>query len=437
VGTLTEIDPGRAAILGEVAARFGTPCYVYFARPMRERLHCVEKAFSGHFAVSFAMKCNPNIGLLRALLGTLKSVDASSGGEVRRAIQAGYSADQITFSGPAKRAFEIEYAVSTGCGAIVCESERQIEVVDEAARRHGRRQPVLIRINPNRVAKRFGLQMGGRPSQFGIDEDVVDDVLDRLPRFSGLQFAGLHVFSGGNSLDGAAIAENLLIIAELFEKLVSSHSLAPSKLVFGSGFGIPYFAGDEELDLASIAATVNPVLVRLRGRAGFERCRFVLEMGRWLAGPDGFLLTSVVDAKASRGTNIRLCDAGFNNHLSACGMMGTVMRRNWRFWNLSRLAQPASEQFLLVGPLCASFDVLGTNVDLPPTEPGDIIAIGSSGAYGLTASPTRFISHPEPREVLVEDTAEAMLVDVTETTAHQLDQRLDPNQDYASHGTAS
>lgn len=437
MSTANRIDPSRATTLGEVAARFGTPCYVYFARPMRERLHCVEKAFSGRFAVSFAMKCNPNVGLLRALQGALTSVDASSGGEVRRAIQAGYPAGQITFSGPAKRAFEIEYAVGVGCGAIVCESERQIEVVDETARRLGRRQPVLIRVNPNRVAKRFGLQMGGRPSQFGIDEDAVDGVLERLPRFSALEFAGLHVFSAGNSLDGAAIAENLLIIAELFDKLVSRHSLAPRELVFGSGFGIPYFADDQELDLASIAATVNPVLDRLRARPGHERCRYVLEMGRWLVGPYGFLLTSVVDAKVSKGTDIRLCDAGFNNHLSACGMMGTVMRRNWRFWNLSRLAQPASERFLLVGPLCASFDVLGTNVDLPPTEPGDIIAIGSSGAYGLTASPTRFISHPEPREVLVEDAENAVLLDVTETTAQPLVRRPGPNQDDSSHGARS
>ena len=160
---------------------------------------------------------------------------------------------------------------------------------------------------------------------------------------------------------------------------------------------------------------MNPVLDRLRDGRGCGRSRLVLEMGRWLVGPDGYLLTSVVDAKTSHGTEIRLCDAGFNNHLSACGMMGTVMRRNWRFWNLSQRGAPRAQRYLLVGPLCASFDVLGSNVELPETRPGDVIAVGSSGAYGLTASPTRFISHPEPREILALPGPPAAFVDATES----------------------
>lgn len=409
------LNSERITSLSAAARRFGTPTFVYFPSGMRARLSQIETAFQGRFEVSFAMKCNPNVGLLKALRGPLAAIDASSAGEIYRGLAAGFNASQIAFSGPAKREFEIEYAVSVGCGSIVCESLRQIDLVDSFARKHDRRQSVLIRVNPKHVPRKFGLQMGGRASQFGIDEEDVDDVIRQMPRRKGIELEGLHAFSAGNSLDEDAIIENFECILSLFKGISELHGLAPRKLVIGSGFGIPYFVDDRELDLHRLAMQINPLIDDLTELPAFAGCRFILEMGRWLVGPDGYLLTSIVDAKTSRGTEIRLCDAGFNNHLSACGMMGTVMRRNWRFWNLSRQDLPATKRYLLVGPLCASFDVLGTNVDLPVTEPGDVLAVGSSGAYGLTASPTRFISHPEPRETLAGESGLEELVEVTES----------------------
>ena len=111
------------------------------------------------------------------------------------------------------------------------------------------------------------------------------------------------------------------------------------------------------------------------------------------------LLSSVVAEKSSRGAELRLCDAGFNNHLAACGMMGSVFRRNWRIYNISR-PEAAAATYTLNGPLCTTIDVIATDIELPELRVGDVIAIENSGAYGLTASPTRFISHPEPREVM-------------------------------------
>lgn len=407
------IDEVRRTTLTRIAAAHGTPAFVYFADAMRARVRAVARAFDGLFDVSFAMKCNPNVGLLRALRGTLTSLDASSAGEIARGLSAGYQADHIAFSGPAKRDEEIAYAVRAGCGVIVCESARQVEAVNRMAIGVGRTQPILLRINPAHVPRKFGLHMGGRPTQFGVDEEAVGDVLALLPDMAGVRCVGFHVFSAGNSLDEEAIAENIAIAAGLFARFTGQHGIEAEHLVFGSGFGIPYFDGDRDLDLTRLSALVAPTLDALRSQAGCRRSRLVLEMGRWLVGPDGYLLTSIVDAKQSRGTDICLCDAGFNNHLSACGMMGTVLRRNWPFSNLSRPAEPVTRKYLLVGPLCASFDVLGTSVELPVSEPGDVLAVGASGAYGLTASPTRFISHPEPTEWLVDG---EIITDVTEST---------------------
>src|SRR6185437_15285837 len=114
-----------------------------------------------------------------------------------------------------------------------------------------------------------------------------------------------------------------------------------------------------------------------------------LEMGRWLVGPSGWLLTSVIAEKNSRRVHFRLCDAGFNNHLAACGMMGTVIRRNWRLHNLSNPQGPP-HAYTLAGPLCTSIDLLASDLTLPELRVGDVVAVENSGAYGLGASPTRF-----------------------------------------------
>lgn len=408
------IDVATSDRLRAIARRHGTPAFVYFTEPMRQRARDVIAAMQGRLTLSYAMKCNPNLGLLRALRPVVPQLDASSAGEIARGIQAGYDASVIAFSGPAKQPRDIEFAITAGCGRIVCESMAQLALVDDMARRARRRQPVLLRINPLRVPKRFGLQMGGRASQFGIDEEAIDDAIVAALGLPGIELDGLHVFSAGNSLDEVAIAENVELVADLFSRLIDQHDLEPKELVFGSGFGIPYFQGDRALDLASLAERMVPAIDALLDRPGCASTRCVLEMGRWLVGPDGYLLTSVVDAKTSRGTAIRVCDAGFNNHLSACGMMGTVMRRDWQFANVSRPADGPTETYLLAGPLCASFDVLGAKVDLPVTDTGDVLAVGASGAYGLTASPTRFISHPEPVEILVDGPNEPE-VDVTES----------------------
>jgi diaminopimelate decarboxylase len=409
------VDERTRALLRNLATTRGTPSYVYFPDRVIDGIAALERAFGDRFTVSYAIKCNPNRALLAAIRRRLDHVDASSIGEVERGIAAGYAPEHISFSGPAKRAFEIDRAVALGVGAIVCESEDQIAAVDASAARQGKQAAVLLRINPRNVPKRFGLHMAGRAGQFGVDEEDCDGLLESLAHRRHLVFDGFHIFSGGNSLDAAAIAENFGIFIELFERFSSTHRLRPRRLIFGSGFGIPYFDSDRPLDLDDLAARINPMLDDMRRSPWLGQARCMLEMGRFLTGPHGYLLTSVVAAKHSRGTRIRMCDAGFNNHLSACGMMGTVIRRNWRIVNL-REAPRAVDEYLLVGPLCASFDQLAAKIELPETAVGDLLAVETSGAYGLTASPTRFISHPEPREYLIFEAEGHRIVDATESS---------------------
>lgn len=393
------------------ARQFGTPLYVYDLDGVRERFALLREAFRQRFGVSYAVKANPNVALLSGLADLVDTFDVSSFAEAERVLAAGCPAERITFSGPAKREEEIRRAVRLGVGELVCESLRDAALASRFAGDLGVRQSVLVRINPASTPRHFGVNMSGKPSQFGIDEEDLVPALDAIAALPHLDLKGFHIYSGSNSLSAEAIAENFTIFMTLFRRAAGHLGQSPRKLVFGAGFGLPYLPGEEPLDLHELAARAGPQIDAFRREPLFASAELVLEMGRWLVGPCGWLLSSIIAAKTSRGTQFCLCDAGFNNHLAAYGMMGSVIRRNWRIANISN---PDGEMgtYTIVGPLCTTIDTLATRIELPELIVGDVIAIANSGAYGLTSSPTRFISHPEPREVILEGSE---LRDVTES----------------------
>jgi diaminopimelate decarboxylase len=306
----------------------------------------------------------------------------------------------ITFSGPAKRDHELARAVEIGIGELVIENLAEARIASEHARKRGRVQDCLVRINPFKIPRGFGASMAALPSQFGFDEEKIDSELPAVQALPGLRIAGFHIYSGTNCLDADAIAENFEIFAKLFRYAQETIRIPVEKLIFGAGFGIPYLPDEQELAIDELPGLVNPIVDALLAEDAFRAARCQLELGRWLVGPAGWLVTRVITAKSSRGSEIRACDAGFNNHLAACGMMGSVIRRNWVFENLTRPDGDLAT-YTLVGPLCTTIDRLAFDIELPEVRVGDLLAIPQSGAYGFSASPNRFISHPDPVEIVV------------------------------------
>lgn len=383
------------------ARQFGTPLYVYDLDAIRARFDVLHEATDGRFGISFAVKANPNVALLSAMASMVDSYDVSSFAEVERALAAGCPAERITFSGPAKREEEIRRAVRLGVGELVCESLRDARLASRHAQEFGVRQTVLLRINPAATPRHAGIAMAGKPSQFGIDEEDMGPAIKAILALPHLQLAGFHVYSATNSLSVEAIAGNFAISADIFRRASAYLGRPVAKLIFGAGFGLPYLPTEEPLDMAVLGGLIGKQADALRAEPQTANAAMVLELGRWLTGPCGWLLSSIIAEKHSRGVDIRLCDAGFNNHLAAYGMMGSVIRRNWRIANISR-PDASVATCTIVGPLCTSIDTLATKITLPALQEGDVIAIENSGAYGVTASPTRFISHPEPREVIAQ-----------------------------------
>jgi diaminopimelate decarboxylase len=402
--------PDRAvdAWLERAAAEVGTPAYVYFTEPIAARIADLSTAFAGRFALSYAVKANPNPALLAWLGDRIDNLDVSSIGELRLAVEAGWDPARLSFTGPGKRDAELAEAIAAGLGELVVESPREAGAADRIAAALGRVQQVLVRIAPSRVPKGFGDQMAGRPSPFGIDVEDADRELPGIVALPHLRIAGFHIYSGTQCLKSEALVENYSTFVATFADLCERHDIRPRWLVFGSGLGIRYHENDQPLDLAAVAAGIAPDLDALRARPRFRDTRLTLELGRYLVGEAGYFLTRVISVKESRGARIAICDGGMNHHLPASGHFGMVIHRNYPMHKVG--GGGPLEKVDVVGPLCTSIDRLASCALLPRLEPGDLLAVHSSGAYGLTASPIHFIAHPPPAEALVDGGA---LLDVS------------------------
>lgn len=391
-------------LLLDIANQHGTPLYVYDLDHVRSRVQLLRDALAGRFKISYAMKCNPNAVLLQRMRGIVDQLDVSSGGEITRATAAGWSAEKLSFTGPAKRDSELQQAVESRIGHVIVESLPEAERLNAIATQASRMQSILLRISPAKAPPGFGSRMAGKPTQFGIDEEVIDEAITAINKLSALRIDGFHVYSGTQCLNLDAIFEHFDSTLTMYSLLCAKHAIIPMTLIIGSGFGIPYSDKDVPLDIRSLGRRIIERVDRFKQNSRFDQTELVLEVGRYIVGEAGVFLTRVITTKLSRGTHIAVCDGGMNNHLAAAGHMGSVIHRNYPMFKVTAdgtVPEPPQSQ-MIYGPLCTSIDLIGNNVSLPPLGVGDLLAIGSSGAYGLTSSPVHFISHPPCGEVLVE-----------------------------------
>ncbi|HVL72499.1 MAG TPA: type III PLP-dependent enzyme [Beijerinckiaceae bacterium] len=382
-----------------LARTHGTPLYVYDAGILRARVRALKSAVAGFAGLCFSAKANPNPAVLRVFVEEGTGIEVASGAEYLRARAAGCAPERILFAGPGKSEEELALALEGGVGEIHVESFEEIERLAALARRCGRAAPVGIRINPAAAAQGGAMRMGGRASPFGFDEEILADVV-RAVAAAGLDLTGLHLFAGTQILDADVLAGQWRHALALSREIARLAGRPPRTIDLGGGLGIPYFAGDGELDLDRLRAHA----ARLRAELGpLGNPAVVLEPGRWLAGPAGLYVAQVNSAKVSRGTRFAVLDGGLHHHLAASGNLGAVVKRDYPIVAPARMDEPAAGTFSVVGPLCTPLDTLGRQVPLPDLSAGDLVAVLQSGAYGLTASPVGFLGHPMPAEVLVED----------------------------------
>lgn len=396
-----------------------TPCFVYDANVLRARV-AMLRALDAELLC--AVKANPHPGVLRVLQPLLDGADVASMGELDAALAAGFAPSTLSFAGPGKSDAELERAAELGA-VINVESVRELEVLPSSAR-------VRVRVNAATLFRSYRVPFTGAPSPFGFDEESLDEVLPLLKRF---RLEGVHLHAGAQCTS----VEGVLTVARVGLALLAR--VGGTSLNLGGGFGA--IAPDNELDVAALAPKLNALIPSpapaegqgegaspeegeharaerdadkrgantrdIRGSGGGSlphpnpaRLTLCFEPGRWLVGPAGLYVTRVVSEKRSRGKHFAILDGGVHHFFSASTVLTPPNARRAPVLNLTRPDAPLVRRELH-GVLCTPLDSLGADVELPEPRVGDLLAFQCAGAYGPTFSPTNFLGHPHPLELLV------------------------------------
>lgn len=383
-----------ATSLGE---RHGTPLYVYDASAIENRIKVLKATLPDSLSLHYAIKANPMPELVKKIAGWVDGLDVASAGELQLALDSGMPAPHISFAGPGKRDHELDQAIQAGVTLSV-ESPGELQRIAASGERVGRTPQVALRINPAFRLKASGMHMGGGPSPFGIDEELAPELLE-LATTLPVSMRGLHIYAGSQNLSGTHLIEAQKAIFDLAIRIAGHFPQGMEWLNIGGGFGIPYFPSDKALDIQPLADNLVECMQSFTEKVG--DCEVVLELGRYLVGEAGVYLCRVIERKHSRGQIYLVTDGGMHHHLAASGNLGQVIRKNFPLVVADRITGGPQETVNVVGPLCTPLDMLGDRVALPEARPGDVIAVLQSGAYGYSASPLGFLSHPAPHQILV------------------------------------
>ncbi|BDW82775.1 pyridoxal-dependent decarboxylase, exosortase A system-associated [Erythrobacter sp. Dej080120_24] len=393
---------GELAIGGQTASELvraagKTPLFVYSRAHIDRRIAELRAALPARVGINYAVKANPHPDVIAHFAGLVDGFDIASSGELAKLQAAGIDPARVSFAGPGKRDDELEAAIAAGV-TLNCESAGEATRALSIGQQLGTPPRIAIRVNPDFEIKGSGMKMGGGSKQFGVDQALVPE-LARKVIGEGAVWRGLHIFTGSQALSADAIIEAQGNVLSLAAQLTQEIGAPLPKLNMGGGFGIPYFPGDEALDLGIVGEALHglidaasPVL------ADTQLC---IELGRYLVGEAGVYLCRVIDRKVSHGVTFLVTDGGLHHQLAASGNFGTVVRRNYPVAIATRYDGEADEVVNVVGCLCTPLDRLADQAWMPTADVGDIVAVFCAGAYGATASPADFLGHGAAEEVLV------------------------------------
>ncbi|MDT0267370.1 type III PLP-dependent enzyme [Streptomyces sp. DSM 44915] len=382
----------------ELAEEFGTPLYVYDAERLTGAVTGLRTALHPRLEVFYSLKANPNISVYATLRSGGARAEVSSLVELRTALTAGTPPEDVIFLGPGKSQRELTACLDAGVYAIVCESFDELDDIERLAAERGQRQRVLLRVNPALAISGSRLTMGGKPRQFGIDEEQVLAAGDLTARYRHADVAGVHVYLGTRILDAEVVGKNTRYILDLAERVAAATGIRLDAVDIGGGLGVPYFDGEEELAAADVADQLNPLLDKFAG--AHPETRLIMESGRYLAGGAGTYVFRVRYVKESMGERFAVADGGTHHHMAAVGI-GSFVKRNFPAELLTERPTGEVGPWNVTGPLCTPNDSVLKRAELPALRPGDLVGLRNSGAYGPTASPGLFLSHGYPAEVLV------------------------------------
>ena len=375
--------------LETIAQSVGTPAYVYNAATIRAQYSRLEGALHGvPHRLHYSVKANSNLAILALLRGMGAGVDIVSGGELHRALAAGFRGEDVVFSGVGKTAAELELGLRAQIKLFNVESEGELRLLDEVARRLGTRAPVALRVNPEVSVDTPHpyTRTGEKGMKFGIPVDEAPQVGDLAESLPNIAFVGLDMHIGSQVSSLEPYERGLSRLLDLVTRFQVTGAKELRYLDIGGGLAVTY-QSETEADLVAFGSMIAPLLAP----TGLE---LIMEPGRFLVGNAGVLLTRVLYRKRSGGKEFIITDAGMNDllrpsHYNAYHRIEAVH------------ATPGRTVADVVGPVCESGDFFAVDRELDDVAPGDLLVIRSAGAYGYVMA-SNYNSRPRPAEVLVD-----------------------------------
>jgi diaminopimelate decarboxylase len=393
--------------LPAIAARFGTPCYVYSRAALTAAYEGYAAALAGRDArICYAVKANSNLAILNVFARLGAGFDIVSGGELARVVAAGGDPAKVVFSGVGKTRIEMRQALEAGIYCFNVESASELEHLNAVAGELGKRAPIALRVNPNVDPKTHPyISTGLKSAKFGVAFDAARELYRRARELPHLDIRGIDCHIGSQLLDPQPAADAAAKVLELVDSLAAD-GIVFGHIDIGGGMGIRYH--DE--NVLSTADYLAPVLAVLKDR----KEKLLVEPGRSLVGNAGLLLTRVEVLKHGEEKNFAVVDAAMND------LARPALYDAWhtiRKVGAGGTVDAAAQRYEIVGPVCESGDFLGHDRELALAE-GDLLAILSAGAYGMAMS-SNYNTRPRVAEVMV-DGAAAHLIRRRETVAELL-----------------
>lgn len=387
--------------LRRVAELYGTPTYAYDIGRIRNQVSAVRRSLPAEIDLLYSVKANPSLGLCNLMAGWGLGADVASAGELLLAIEAGIEPHRICVNGPYKSRETVERLHSVPAAVLSVDSVSELQRI------------ATLKV-PNRILLRLRPDFGSRAccgvdseSRFGIPFDQLAACREVSER-AGAAVAGFHVFSGSQMSDAATVIHHLVESGKLVMRAADAMAVTPEVVNLGGGFGVPYGARDQELDLDAIGTALSTIVEQ------FRPARVVLELGRYLVAQAGWYLTTVVGHQTLRGRPAAVVDGGVHHRADICNL--GVFARGAPPLVLRDSHVHETTPTDVLGCLCLPYDVLLEAVPLPSVNVGDVLALPNGGAYGLSAAPITFLSHPGPAEVAFEG-SDFELLRARETTA--------------------
>jgi diaminopimelate decarboxylase len=379
--------------LADIAAKTGTPCYVYSAATVLANYRAYDDTLQGtSHTICYAVKANGNLAILRLLAAAGAGFDIVSGGELYRVLKAGADPGKVVFSGVGKTSEEIDAALAAGIFAFNCESEPELALLDALAHRRGIKARVALRVNPDVAADTHAhIATGSLGHKFGIDIGQAEAVYERARQYENLLLEGVSCHIGSQQFDFDPMMKAADRVLELIA-LLRAKGFEIRHVDLGGGLGITY-RPDEP------APPITEFTIALRERVAGRGLHLFLEPGRSIVGNAGVLLSRVLYRKKSGDKEFVVVDAAMNDLIRPA-----LYDAHHEILPLRATSSGCGLRADVVGPVCESGDFLAQDRQMPEVFPGDFLAVCTVGAYGF-AQASNYNARPRPAEVLIENGA--------------------------------